>query len=284
MKSKSFLSCFIVVVCSTFKLGAKATLNSRIMAWASALLTVTLTSRSYSDPLPINIFDAQYTTSVSTSSWIIGGGETTDSRTLFSLVPISDLMYHSVSGQLEAEANVGLFDISAFTAADGLHDPLRSGSVASAQSEIWFSPLTSQTTTVNLQFSGWSQWYYSEGSVSLLDVTSGDEVWNYGWNSYVSGTVPWEPTGGNPSMTASLTLDTDFIAADTYELNMYTHTDSTPPDSEQILIQLFGLEPIPEPSTSILFGLGSFALAMVHRRRQVNGGCLWAASFGPPQP
>ncbi len=76
-------------------------------------------------------------------------------------------------------------------------------------------------------------------------------------------------TGGNdPRVTAALTLNTDFIAGDTYELSMYTGVASIEPETEEILIQLFGFEAVPEPSTLALVGLGSLALAMVHRRRQ----------------
>lgn len=76
-----------------------------------------------------------------------------------------------------------------------------------------------------------------------------------------------DPWVGDPRATAALTLDTDFIAGGTYKLSMYTRTSSEPPDTERILIQLSGLEPIPEPSTFILLGLGSLALAVVRRRR-----------------
>lgn len=202
MKTKSFLPCSFVVVCDAFKPGVRGGTNSRVMVWVSLLLTVAFASRGYPTPLPINILDAQYTTSVSVSSWILleggGIGHTNYSRTTVSSVPISDSLYHPVSGLPEAEANAGLFEISAFTAAaNGIYDPFRHGSGASAQSVLWFSPLTSETTTINIQFSGWEEWYYSDGFVSLLDVTSGDEVWNFWWGQLrPPRTVPWVDTYG----------------------------------------------------------------------------------------
>ena len=266
MNAKSFLPSFFAADSGAFKLGAKARTSFRPIVWVALCLTLAFAQTGY--PVPINILNNQYTTEVDLEEYYnsIGAGLTI-SRTNSSPVPISDSLYNPVTGQLSAQANAGLFGISANTDAGAAYDPNAVNSHASATSELWFSPLTSQTTTINIQFSGWWQWYYSWGTVSLLDVTSGNEQWDYGWNGF-NGTVPWVDTGGSDLReTATLQIDTAFNASDTYYLYMNAQTDSNPADAEQILIQLTGLEPIPEPSTFTLLGLGSLALAMMRRHR-----------------
>jgi len=222
--------------------------------------------------LPINILNTQYTNSVSVAGLIRPEGsgpfnfpqdyiDANHLRTSISTEPVSDSMYHPVSGILEAEANAGLFRISVLTAADGRNDALRLRSNARASSELWFSPLTSETTTINLQFSGWNQWYYSSGRVSLFDVTSDDEVWNFWWEGFTQGTVPWvyqDPEPGGPRETATLMLETDFIAGNSYKLSMHAGSTSVPADRQRILIELSGLDPIavPEPTALSLVGFG----------------------------
>lgn len=276
MKAKSLLASFFVVAGGVFDFGVKHGTYSRAIVWASMFLTLALAPRSYSDPLPINILDAQYTTVVDYAEQTsIGGVATNFSRTMVSPVQIGDSLYNPVTGQLSAQADAGQFGISAYTAACGSnllgYDPFAQNSVANATSELWFSPLTSQTTTINIQISAWNQWQFTSGTLSLLDVTSGNELWNYWWGDFTSqnpGTVPWVITsGGDPNATATLQLDTSFNASDTYILTMNTVTASNPGDSEQILVQLSGLEPVPEPSTVAFLGLGLLALARVRRRR-----------------
>jgi hypothetical protein len=268
MNVKSILSSDFAVDGGASAVGARVSINSRLIVWGSLLFSLAFASRSYSFPLAIEIIDTQYTTSVTTWNWRTGEQATpTNSRTMISSVPFSDSLYYPDSGHVEAEANVGLFSISGLTAAGNglpISPPYRGGSVASVQSQIRFSPLTSVTTTINIQFSGWGQWWCSGGSVSLFDVTSNQEAWNFGWDGS-SGTVPWVVTGGDPGATAALALDTDFNAAHTYELTLRAETASNPPDTEHILIQLSGLEPVPEPSTFIFVGLGSLILAMGRR-------------------
>lgn len=272
MNANSFPPSFFVGVCGAFKLGAKARMNSKPIVWVSLFLTVAFTSTGLADPLRINVLETQYTNSVSISGPTIEGDRwvmTNYSRTTVSPVPISDALYHPISGLPQAEAYAGPFEISAFTAPNIDHpDYVYYNAYASGASKIWFSPLASETTTINMQFLGWEdQSYYSGGSVRLFDVTSGSELWNYEWNGTLGGTVPWVLPGGAPLMTATVTVDTAFDAANVYELTLYTWTDSQEPERASMVIQLSGLEPLPEPSTFALFGLGSLALTMGRRRR-----------------
>ncbi len=270
MKTKSFLPSFLAADCAEFKLGAKARTNSRSIVWVSLLLTLAFASAGY--PSPVYILDTQYTTTVSMAE--NNPGPPLISRTITSTVPISDSLNDFFTGSLAAEANAGLFAIYANTPSQGFSDPDIIYNAASATSEVWFSLLTSQTTIINIQFSGGDHWLEcSEGSLSLLDVTSGNEVWNYGLPNPGLGAIPdWAPwvyTGGlTTAGSGTLALDTDFNAGDIYELTMSTDTlAQNDPDSPWVSLQLSGLEPVPEPSSFALLGLGSFALAMVRRRR-----------------
>jgi hypothetical protein len=221
-------------------------------------------------PMPINILETQYTTTVSVWSYSKIPPDDrgiTNSRTMVSPVPISDSMYSS-RGWLEAEANAGLFDVSAIADADDRYDiTLEAHAGAEALAEIWFSPLASETTPINIQFSGGSYVFYTDGQISLLDVTSGDELWKLWWNGggLHNGNVPWELTDVGSS--ATVTLDTAFNAAHTYRLSMGTGGGSALIDFEYSSIQLFGLEPIPEPSAFALTGLGG-ALLLLPRGAQ----------------
>lgn len=239
------------------------------------LLTVALASSSYSDPMPINILDTIHTTTVSTFNWALGeegGIEAAESRTLLSSTPLSDSLHHPVSGQIEAAASAGRFGVSALTdAASPLSDSLRWGSRASAETEIRFTPLMTATTTINIQFTGWGHWFHSLGFVSLYDVTADQTIWSYSWGQTgVSGLdVPWlENPGEVPRGTASLALETDFNAANTYALTMYVGDQSVPPYSPHVLMELDGLVSVPEPSVSPLVGGGSLVMALGRRRRR----------------
>jgi len=285
MKVKSSHPCFSVIAGGAFKFGGKARMNSKAVVWISLLLTLIFASTGYS--LPINILDTQYTTTLTVTQNL----PPSTSRTTTSTVPISDSQYDALSGALAVEASAGLFATYANTANLFFLDPEWFNSAASATSEVWFSPLISQTTTINIQFSGSDHWL--EGSAeswSLLDVTSGNEVWNYGSPNPGLGPVPdWAPwvfTGDFTSPgSGTLAIDTDFNAGDIYELTMSvaTYAGSVDPIAPSVSSQLTGLEPVPEPSTFALFGLALFALAMGLGTGRSKERCLWHAFYRPHQ-
>jgi hypothetical protein len=192
-----------------------------------------------------------------------------NSRMTVSPVPIGDEMYAPVSGVLSAQANTEMFGVSAYSSMGGpehLEDYLAGAhnATAGAESEICFSPLTSGTADIELNFTGDYEWFYSQGSVNLVDLTSGQTLWNYGWSGPGNGTVPWSVNlGSSPIATASLALETDLNATDSYALDMYTQTFSDS-DDELTSIQLSGLEVappvqvafVPEPSVFVFVSLG----------------------------
>jgi len=228
-------------------------------------------------PLEVSVLNSQYTTYVfvqtngfnanvdSSSSGNFEIWSPGNSRMMGSPVSISDSLYLDGTGILAAEANADMFGVSAFT---DMHQAFFQGwpghnSTAGAESVISFLPLTGGTATTDLEFTADYDWSYSAGSVSLFDVTSNQTLWNYGW--YLSSaSLPWTGYPGGPA-SAILSVETDFNAADTYSLTIYTQTYADQ-DNEQTSIQLSGFEIVPEPSAFALIGLGT-AAALILRRR-----------------
>ena len=169
-----------------------------------------------------------------------------------------------------AEADASLFEIFGYTTtADGVEGFGQStSSTATARSDIFFSPLSSGTTSIGLDFFGANEWYSSDGYASLLDVTENQTLWNYGWSLMGQGTVPWTNNyDGDASQShAAVSVDVDFDATHTYELVMNTDTDSNG-DTQIVQIQLSGIEAVPEPSTIALIGLGAASWLVLRRRR-----------------
>src|SRR6187399_1813036 len=119
---------------------AGVAVNSNRVLPGLTILGMLFTSRSVFAALPIDILDMRYTVSVGVTSyrlpWETQGG-TNYSRTNVSIFPTSDSLYHPVSGRLEAQANAGLFTLSAYTAAQGPpYDYSRQGSGARVLSEV----------------------------------------------------------------------------------------------------------------------------------------------------
>jgi hypothetical protein len=190
-----------------------------------------LTGRTSAQSLSIAIYDAQYTTYVTAG----GYGMAPISRTTTAPFPISDqvdLVSDHVSSHAIASAD--LFAVSEqtyFTTAD-----------AEAVSQIRFCPLTNQRQTLNIQITAGLP--YDEGLISLLDLTSNSQLWNFSWNALGSGNnIPWTRFLG----AADFNVDTEFFASHQYELTMAAGSDARD-DDEFVNIRLNGLEVIPEPS------------------------------------
>jgi hypothetical protein len=226
-------------------------------------------------PLEVTVLDANYTASV---GWLCATNYVTassGSSSIVSAAPASNRYINQNSGLPMynvkwAEADASLFEIFGYTSTaggvEGYGESMASS--ATARTDIFFSPLSSQTTSIGLDFLGANEWYYSDGYASLVDVTANQTLWNYGWAFMGQGTVPWTNNydGVAGQSHAALSVDTDFDATHTYELVMNTDTDSNG-DTQNVQIQLFGIEVVPEPSAFALIGLGTAAWLISYRRR-----------------
>jgi hypothetical protein len=270
-----------------------------------AILTIGACVVSQADAqFGINVLNSRYTTYVMVQGTNGESGTITqagdfevwpwgNSRMTVSSVPIGDEMYAPVSGLLSAQAGTEMFGVSAYSSMAGLEHAVdvaagAHNATAGAESEIWFSPLASGTANIQLDFGAAYEWEYSSGSVNLIDLTSGQTLWNYGWY-LLSGTVPWSgPYGG--SGVATLALETDLNATDSYALDMYTQTFSDQ-DHELTSIQLSGLEVVPElatfvpePSAFVLTSLWVTVLLTLHRRRHISNSASPVRVINCPLP
>jgi len=198
-------------------------------------------------PLEVEVLGSTYTMFVYTKWYDPPTRET--SRTQTSSTPIGDYMYDeatlgSSTYSAEASAEADLFEVTVFGSTKLWL------ALASAQSEMTFSPLLDGTANLTVDFGRYYDYGFTEGYVSLFDLTSNQELWNYGWD-HGQGNVPWD--GGS---SANLTLDTYFANDHTYYLSMFAGMDSNG-DSELVKIGLSGLEivSVPEPSTMLLLGM-----------------------------
>ena len=137
------------------------------------------------DALPIQVLDAQYTIRVSANS------DPPTLRSSTSLTPATDTL--TIGDWDVAHATAGLFEVEARTSFNGSNTgPTRTG--ASATSVLVFSPLSNGIALLNLVFDGFSQVRWTDGSVRLEDLTTGDLLLEYGYGYGTSpGTspIPW---------------------------------------------------------------------------------------------
>jgi hypothetical protein len=230
-----------------------ATRRRWIIRTAAGFLALLFIGNLQAQPLSVAVSSAQYTT------YVEAEGTPTSiyppvSRTTVSAFPISDQIAMPLTegfgagGTNYAIANAGVFGVSDRTGWGVAN--------ASATSQLWFSPTADQTQTIGIQVYaiGASQpLRFTGGQISLLDLTSGSEVWNYYWSVLVSpnagsGNVPWDLTDQS---TANFSVDTGFLASHQYELTMMVNS-SAGDDTEIAQIQLAGLQAVPEPSSVCL--------------------------------
>jgi len=229
--------------------------------WFCTVVVLTLgTSNAPAAPLSIEILNAQYSTYVRTlcpsNGWL-----TPTFRTAISPSPVSDdlVVTGTPGGGGESRASAGLFSVESYSAV------FNQSGTAAATNQIAFSPLSDQTQTLSLLFSSDFRYYFGEGSVELFDLTANTELWDYGWSGY-SGTVPWTPPeGGYGPSSAELDPVTPFLSSHTYLLTMIVGINSAS-DTDEAMIQLQGLEAVPEPRIGCLLVLGLGGLAAFRRK------------------
>jgi hypothetical protein len=160
-----------------------------------------------------------------------------------------------------AIADAGLFDVSVQTGWGFAN--------AAATSQLWFSPLQDQTLALNIEISAFGHGgprYYTGGQISLLDLTSNVELWDYNWSwtNNLNGNIPWDPVPHNGTANFA-TVESDFSAAHQYQLTMLVYSNAGD-DTEQAHIQLTGLEVVPEPSSAKVLLAALFVCSIARLR------------------
>lgn len=200
---------------------------------------------AYTQPLAIQVFNAEYSTHVSGK---VGSTIYVD-RTLVSPEPVSDSFDLFVDrAHMQASATAGLFHV------EGSAHSGWAGSASFATNRLWFSPVTDQTQTIAIEYREGGL-PFCWGSVTLVDTTSNTELWNFA--------LPADSAVYPPDYFTS--VETDFFASHQYELMTAVGMGSSS-DSESALIQVTGFALVPEPSTAFLLACGAACLVLRRRR------------------
>jgi hypothetical protein len=165
-----------------------------------------------------------------------------------------------------AQAAASQFDVSVFTTTPTGVTPTNAYefSTAGARSVVDFAPTSTGMASLQLNFTGGLEWFFSEGAVSLTDQTTGIQQWAFGWDGCCNGSVPFETSGVNRGL-ALIGLNQLFNVNDVYELSIYTRTFANF-DSERMNVNVSGLQAIPEPGALVLCGMALIGIAVMRRR------------------
>jgi len=241
--------------------------------------------------VPVQVTQAEFTTGlgvgVTLSYTFPDPPQTTNySRTLVANSPVSDYMEYYSYG------NPNLAAIATATASwlqvwNRTYEANKSGGArAYAISDVAFSPLYDAGANLSISITpGGNAETWSDGFVSLVDVTGNRPLWYYEWRRFGTTPAPAYVTGRTePGLTYEfretisvwpqgyinpplvLAQNTALSEDHLYRLVMYSGSDANG-DGSRILMTLSGIEIIPEPSTFTLLGLGA-AVLMISRRRR----------------
>jgi len=219
-------------------------------------------------PVTIQVVQATYNGSLSATVRDLRTDpvtETTQSRALLGSSEVSDDLYLQASQSFAAaSADAKLFSTEANTSS-GQGFGRHAFSAAEIRALIDFQPLVDTNASVGIDMLGLYQSEFSEGLVSLVDLTLNELLWEYVWDELPeNSTVPWVRVGGN--RTASWATDTPFLASHQYQLEMFTSTHSNK-DAQRITVNVSGLHVVPEPASALLFGASLGALLALRRSR-----------------
>jgi hypothetical protein len=252
-------------------------------------------SISQASPITVELLDAHYTTTVKTT--FVGTLSNPDySRITGSATPISDALHWTVfdssdiftvyqSAGAAAAANTFGVDASSNTGDLFLEQRLRYA-LASATTTLTFTPLADGLAPLVIDLiTGSTSSFWSEGSITLDNLTTGEQLWTYGWDSNGSGGI-WRPhTFGYDLLSSPLYADgplsaeTALRSSEQYRLSMYTQTQAAG-DRQLISLQVSGFHTVPEPASITLLGIGCAVVVAAQRRRRR----VVAPSAVHPQP
>jgi hypothetical protein len=222
------------------------------------------------DAVTIEVLNASFATTLSTTTNLNPSTVATNqSRTVSSSSPLTDTLidgcgymldcseFNSLTFALtEATAEADFFTVSAYT-----FSSVMSHASASTQTDLLFSPTSDGTALLELEFIGTNTAYYSNGSVSLFDVTSNEQLWAYGWTCcHFNGNVPLSLF----QYTGMLSFDQSLSDDHMYRLLMSTGTNADG-DREGMTIRVGGLIPVPESSSIFLLLSGLVGIALLKR-------------------
>jgi hypothetical protein len=249
---------------------ALASMNaSTIRCVAFSAMLMVLCGPASAAPIGINIVTAAYTlrlTSSTTDNTTDPSSPLTETKAqvVSSLVPTSDsLLVTAPSGSMAlAEGYADLFSTTVHTESGS-----RFGDHAGAQAEVdalvEFTPIADGTGSIGIDMLARFQSQFSEGFVSLVDLSLGAGLWRYSWDQFqATDTLPWVLANG--TFSSSFIVDSSLIASHKYRLEMFTATNSNN-DEQLVTLGISGVKAVPEPS--ILALLFTAAVPAILRRR-----------------
>ncbi len=147
----------------------------------SVLAIVASSSAAWADSFGVNVLNRTFSTTVSTTISRNNGDPALQvSRTTTSTAPVSDALVRE--GVVGARAEADHFGVLATTRSEVLPsgDYLRSA-LADATTSITFSPVESGFASLLLELTtGTTSSMWSEGTIALRNLTTSEELWNYG--------------------------------------------------------------------------------------------------------
>ena len=228
--------------------------------------------------VPIRVTEAEFSTYLTMRVGDLGnpGVWYTNFNSLVGSSPISDYMEdvepsYPSPGWILAGATSQWFQVSTRTS----EGPRIGSSHAYGICDITFAPTSAEVADVILerQLGGQAD-FWSSGFVSLVDLTLNQPLWYCDWGNYLvtygrpEPDLSYEIRESFPFGlgTMSLIQSTEFSEDHLYKLVLLAGCDANG-DAESVILNVLGLEIIPEPRVVALLGIGSLAL-MVRRLRR----------------
>ncbi len=223
----------------------------------------------------ISVLGVQYSTNLTTTvhKCVFAGPitceSTTSTRTTTSTTPLHDQLRATPTTFAVAQADMFLVSTATSALPNFRLGETSNFAKATAQSVLTFHTLQDGLAPLVFDFIGIDQSVYSDGFVSLFDVTASQSMFDYAWTFPFSGTVPWDCTTSF-GCEASLSLETPMLASHRYALTLHESTNADF-DSQALSIQVSGLLPIagpvPETSTCAMMFAGLSIVGLMIRRR-----------------